>query len=169
MTASSAPAPRLPAPVSAWMASHSSAERRIAAALAIVAVIALLWVVFWQPMARDVAALRLAQAGNAAALAQALVIAREMASTPPGPPQAISTEARSLLDRVLAQQNLRGAVTSLDWREGRARIVLAAVAYETLIGTLEALQRDGHLRVVEATITARVEPGLVRAELTLAR
>ena len=169
MNASSALARRFPAPVSAWIASHSPAERGIAAALAIVAVIALLWVAFWQPMAGDAAALRLAKAGNAAALAQAREIAREMASTPPAPPQTTSTDARALLDRVLAQQHLGGAVTSLDWRDGRARIVLAAVGYDPLIAALEALQRDARLRVLEATITARVEPGIVRAELMFAR
>ncbi len=62
----------------------------------------------------------------------------------------------------------RGAVTSIDWRDGRARIVLAEVGYDALIVALEALQRDARLRVVEATLTARVEPGIVRAELTLA-
>jgi type II secretory pathway component PulM len=151
------------------MARHSPAERRIATALATVAVFASLWVVFWQPMARDAAALRLAKAGDAAALAQASEIAREMASAPPAAPQAAPTDLRAPLDRVLTQQNLRGAVTTLDWRDGRARIVLAQVGYDALIGTIEALQRDAHLRVVEATITARVEPGSVRAELTLGR
>lgn len=169
MNVSPSPTLRLPAPVSAWMASHSPFERRIAATLATVAVIALLWLVLWQPMARDATALRLASAGDGAALAHAREIAREMASAPPAAPQAARTDLRALLDRVLAQQNLRGAVTSLDWRDGRARIVLAEVGYDALIGALEALQRDAHLRVAEATITARVEPGLVRAELTLAR
>jgi hypothetical protein len=31
------------------------------------------------------------------------------------------------------------------------------------------LQRDAKLRAVEAALTARVEPGIVRAEITLAR
>ena len=169
MRASSLTTIRLPAPVSAWMASHSPAERRIAVGLATAAAIALLWVGFWQPMARDTATLRLATAGDATALAQAREIAREMASAPPGAPQRAPTDARSMLDRVLAQQGLQSAVTSLDWRDGRARIVLAAVGYDALIVALEALQRDARLRVVEATITARVEPGIVRAELTLGR
>lgn len=169
MNGSSPPTLRLPAPVSAWMASHSPFERRIAAALAIVAVIALLWLALWQPMARDAAALRLANAGDVAALAHAREIAREMTSATPAAPQSAPTDMRAPLDRVLAQQNLRGSVTSLDWRDGRARIVLAEVGYDALIGALEALQRDAHLRVVAATITARVEPGIVRAELTLAR
>jgi type II secretory pathway component PulM len=67
------------------------------------------------------------------------------------------------------QQNLRAAVTQLEWRDGRAHVVLAAVGYDALVGALEALQRDAGLRVVEATLTARVEPGTVRADFTLAR
>jgi hypothetical protein len=38
-----------------------------------------------------------------------------------------------------------------------------------LIGALETLQRDAGLRAVEATLTARVEPGTVRADFMLAR
>jgi type II secretory pathway component PulM len=84
-------------------------------------------------------------------------------------PKGVPTDARADLDRALLQQNLPSAVTSVDWRDGRAHLVLAAVGYDALIVALEALQRDTRLRAVEATITARVEPGTVRAELTLAR
>jgi len=38
-----------------------------------------------------------------------------------------------------------------------------------LIGLIDALAKDEHLRVVEAALTARVEPGTLRADLTLAR
>ena len=40
---------------------------------------------------------------------------------------------------------------------------------DALIAALEALQRETGLRVVEATLTALVNPGTVRAELVLAR
>jgi hypothetical protein len=72
--------------------------------------------------------------------------------------KAAAPDARADLDRVLAQLNLRTAVTSAEWRDGRASLVFAAIGYDTLIGLIEALQRDARLRVVEATITARVEP-----------
>ena len=78
-------------------------------------------------------------------------------------------DARSSLERVLSQQNLRSAVTQLDWQEGRARLVFAAVPYDALITMLDALQRQAQLRAMEATITSRVETGTVRAELTVAR
>ena len=152
------------------MATKSPVERRIAVILFVVVAVALLWTALWQPLTRDVASLRLARATNAAALARRPRASegneRALAHEPRRPPP---VDARADLDRALAQQNLRSAVTSLDWRDGRAHVVFAAIGYDTLIGLLEALQRDARLRAVEATITARVEPGTVRAELTLAR
>ena len=96
-------------------------------------------------------------------------MAKEIGGLARAPRDGAPADARADLERVLAQQNLRAAVTQLDWRDGRAHVVLAAVGYDALIAALEALQRDARLRAVEATLTARVEPGTVRAELTLAR
>ena len=159
----------VPASVANWMATHSSVERRIAATLALLVAIVALWTVLWQPMTRDAAALRVARAADAAALARARGMTKEIGELARATAKAAPTDARAGLDRALLQQNLRSAVTSVDWRDGRAHIVLAAVGYDALIVALEALQRDARLRAVEATITARVEPGTVRAELTLAR
>jgi len=160
---------RLPAPVTGWLATKSRAERRAVTALTLIAAGALLWAALWQPLVRDTAALRIAQAGNAAALANARRMAGEIGAL--GRASAIETpaDARAGLERLLAQQNLRAATTQLEWRDGRAHIVFAAVSYDALILALEAMQREVQLRAVEATLTARVEPGLVRAELTLAR
>ena len=162
---------KLPVPpsVANWMAIHSSVERRIAVATAILVAIAVLWTVLWQPMTRDAASLRAARTVDAAALARAREMAKEIGELARAAPKGVPTDARADLDRALVQQNLRSAVTSVDWRDGRAHMVLAAVGYDALIVALEALQRDTRLRAVEATITARVEPGTVRAELTLAR
>ena len=120
-------------------------------------------------MTRDAASFRVARAVDAAALARAREMTKEIGELSRASPKGASTDARADLDRALLQQNLRSAVTSVDWRDGRAHMVLAAVGYDALIAALEALQRDTRLRAVEATITARVEPGTVRAELTLAR
>src|SRR6185295_391585 len=106
---------------------------------------------------------------DAAALARARGMTKEIGELARAAPKSVPTDARADLDRALSQQNLRSAVTSIDWRDGRAHVVLAAAGYDALIVALEALQRDTRLRAVEATITARVEPGTVRAELTLAR
>ena len=41
--------------------------------------------------------------------------------------------------------------------------------FDTLVAAVAAVSRDDGLRPVEGTLTARVEPGTVRAELTFAR
>jgi len=159
----------MPAPVARWMAGKSPAERGIAVTLFVAVAAALLWVMVWQPLSRDTVALRLARAANASTLAEARDRVKELAELSRTSAKTASVDARADLDRALSQLNLRTAATSVEWREGRASLVFAAIGYDTLVGLIDALQRDARLRVVEATITARVDPGTVRAELTLAR
>jgi type II secretory pathway component PulM len=160
---------RAPAPVARWLAGKSRGERRIVAATVALVAVALAWIALWQPLVRDTTAMRAAQAGNAAALATARRMAAEITGLARNPAPPAAQDARAGLERVLVQQNLRPAVTQLEWREGRGRVVFAAIGYDALIVALEALQRDAQLRAVDLTMTARVEPGQVRAELTLAR
>ena len=159
---------RVPAPVASWLATKSRAERRIVAVILLLVGVALLWAALWQPLTRDMAALRVAQAGNAATLADARRTAKEIVVLARTPPKEAPADARAVLERLLVQQNLRAAVTQLESRDGRAHVVFAAVGYDALVGALETLQRDAGLRAVEATLTARVEPGTVRADVTLA-
>ena len=48
-------------------------------------------------------------------------------------------------------------------------MVLDAVRLDALVGLVDDLARTAGLRVVEARLLARVEPGTVRAEMTLGR
>jgi type II secretory pathway component PulM len=160
---------RLPIPVAKWLATKSRAERRTVAALLVVASLAVLWAALWQPLTRDAGSLRVALGANAAALSEARALAGEMRDLAGAPAPDARSDARADLERILVQRDLRPAVTQLEWREGRARVVFTAVSYDALVSALEALQRQAQLRAVEATLTARVEPGMVRAELTLAR
>lgn len=158
-----------PSPLVRWWAAKSAGEHRIVAAIAALVAAVLAWWVVWQPLTRDVAAMRAAQAREVQALAAAKSMASEMAGlarTPGAPPAA---DARADLERALTQQGLRAAATQIEWQDGRARVVFADVRFDALVAALEALQREARLRVVEATLTARVEPGTVRAELVLAR
>ena len=127
----------------------------------------LAWWLVWQPLVRDIAVMRAVQARDASVLSAATKMADEIAglarTSVPEP------NARADLERVLAQQGLRSAVTQLEWQEGRARLVFADVKFDALVAALEALQRDVRLRVVEGTLTARVEPGSIRAELVIGR
>jgi general secretion pathway protein M len=159
----------VPAPVASWLATRSRPERRIVAAMLLLVGIALLWATLWQPLTRDMAALQIARAGTAATLADARRMAKEIAELARMPPKEAPADARAIVERMLVQQNLRGAVTQLESRDGTVHVVFAAIGYDALVGTLEALQRDAGLRAVEATLTARVEPGTVRADFMLAR
>ena len=158
-----------PAPVARWLAEKSRVERRIVVAVAVAIGVTVLWLALWQPMRRDADAMRAARDSNATALAAARKMTEEAAGLARASQSSAPADARSTLERILAQQNLRGAVTQLDWQEGRAHVVFAAVSYNALIALLEALQREGNLRAIDAALTARVEPGTVRADLTLAR
>ncbi|HVN34864.1 MAG TPA: type II secretion system protein GspM [Casimicrobiaceae bacterium] len=161
---------RTPAPVARWLAGKSRTERRIVALIAAAVGVTVLWLAVWQPMRRDADAMRAAREVDAAALGAARKMTEEAAGLARAtPPPSMPADAHAVLERVLAQQGLRGAVTQLEWQEGRARLVFAAIPYDALVALLEALQREGHLRAVDATLTARVEPGMVRAELALAR
>jgi type II secretory pathway component PulM len=160
---------RVPAPMSQWWSSKSHGERRILAGLALVVAAALAWWAVWQPLNRDIAAMRAANTRGGVALAEARRMTDEIASLSRMAALGGDTDPRADLERVLAQQNLRAALTQQDWKDGRARLVFGAVAYDLLVASLEALQQETRLRVVEATLTARVEPGTVRAELVLAR
>ena len=58
---------------------------------------------------------------------------------------------------------------AIDLRDNRVHVVLSEVRFDALIAALDWLARDEGLRPVEASLTARVEPGTLRAELTFAR
>ena len=160
---------RAPAPLSRWWSSKSGAERRIVAGVASLVIAAVAWWVVWQPLTRDIAVTRQANARGMVALAEARAMTEEMAGLTRAAATRAGGDPRADFERALATQNLSASVSQQDWKEGRGRIVFSAVNYEALIAGLEALQRDAQLRVAEATLTARVEPGMVRAETVLTR
>jgi type II secretory pathway component PulM len=135
-------------------------------AIAVVCLVAVTTVA--QPLIRSADATRVALARDAIALADARERSAEIASRARSAAP-VTADAKSELERVLAQTDVRAALTQLDWQDGRARLTFAAVGFEALVRALEALQREARLRVIDAKLTARVEPGTVRAELTLAR
>ena len=157
------------APAARWLAGKTTGERRAVAVLLVVTAAALLWLALWQPLVRDTAAMRAVQADGAAALAAARTMADEAAGLARAGAPPASGDLRADLERALGQQGLRHALTQFDVQDGRARLVYTAIRYDALIAALETLQRAERIRIVEAALTARVEPGMVRAELTLAR
>lgn len=146
----------------------SRRERALVVLAAVVIVGALLYTAVWRPMTADIERLSrdlpVARASLAAARAQAdtLVALQRAGNNPRG------DDPRAVVERVLVERKLRPAVSLLDVNDGRVRLTFNAVPFVALPEALAALGREG-VRPVEAVITARVEPGTVRAEFTLSR
>ncbi len=159
----------LPPQLSRWWARKAGVERRVTIIVVALAAATLAWLGAWQPLIRDVASMRAAQPREAAALVEARRMVDEIAGLARGGAALPATDPRADVDRVLTTQGLRGLATQVDVTEGRLRVVFNAVPFDKLMLVLETLQRDARLRLIDATLTARVEPGTVRAELTLVR
>lgn len=141
-------------------------ERRFVVAGALVVAAALANVLLWQPVVADLpraerdairAELRLDRARAAAHAAGT--------RTPAQAREPVDVAVRA----ALARTGVAPSDATLEVDTGRATLVLASARFETLVALVDALARDAAVHVVDATITARVEPGRVRAELSLAR
>jgi type II secretory pathway component PulM len=166
---------RIPVPSAlarAWDRS-SSRERVLAAAAAAVVLFAVAWAGVWQPMQDDALRTRRDLQRDRAALAVARAQAEEITglnratqSANAGQPEG---DPRLPIERVLGERALKASLTSLEVKESRAQLVFTAIGFDALVGMLDALAKTDGLRPVELTLTSRVEPGTVRAEVTLAR
>jgi type II secretory pathway component PulM len=78
-------------------------------------------------------------------------------------------DLRPTVEGVMARFELRAAPVASATSEGRYAVVVDDARFDALVAALDALSRDAGVRVVAATLTARVEPGRVRADLTFAR
>jgi type II secretory pathway component PulM len=153
-----------------WWVLRSPRERFVLVLLACIAGIALLWLLLWQPLERDRERLARQLAEQRSALAEARKEADEIAGLARNAPASPAGEPRAAIESALARQGLKPVGGSIERLDGdRWRISLDAVAFDTLIAWLDTLQRDAGMRAAEVSVTARVEPGLVRADVTLAR
>ncbi|MEO8754796.1 MAG: type II secretion system protein GspM [Casimicrobiaceae bacterium] len=157
-----------PALASAWDRA-SRRERTMIVAAAVVLIGAAGWSWLWQPMHADIARLARDLPRAHGVLAAARAQAGELIALQRASGTARSGDPRAAVERVLAERNLRPAVTALDVQDGRVRLTFAAVRFDTLVAMLDSLARTDGLRAVDAVLAARVEPGTVRAELTFAR
>jgi len=129
----------------------------------------LAWALLWQPLARDLAASErdLAQARARAALAQGR--AADVAALSRQARAPATADPRAAVVRTLAASGLKASAPTIDAQDGGVRVTFAAVALDALVPWLDALGREEQLFPAEMTLTRRVEPGLLRAEITLAR
>jgi type II secretory pathway component PulM len=78
-----------------------------------------------------------------------------------------NADVRPAVDRVLSARGITYAVETQG--EGPLRIVVEVAPFDALIRALDALAHEDGVRAVEAIVSARVDPGTVRAELALTR
>lgn len=169
MMAALSPRFALPPRLSRWWAAKTPNEQRVVAAVALLIVATLGWLAIWQPLQQDLATLRATASGERAALADGERMAAEIAGLARTAPMPPAPEAQATLERIVSERGLRGSGTQVEWRDGRAKIAIDAVRFDALVAALETLQREARLRIVEATLAARVDPGTVRAEVVVAR
>jgi len=144
----------------------SPREQRLVAIAAVIVLAGVAWIGVWLPIKADIARLARdvpraeslattarAQADDIVALARAPVAAR--------------VEPLPAVERALAERNLRAAVGGLDMQDGRVRLTFTMVRFDALAPLLDALARNAALVPADITLQPRVEPGFVRAEISL--
>jgi len=153
-----------------WWHVRSAGERRTIVVLSLLIALALLWLAIWQPIVRDSQRLMQQLAADRVAIAEGRRAADEIAGLARVAPVSPAADPRAALDAVLAAKNLKSAVTQIERIDNdRLRITFDTIGFDTLAATLDQLQREARLRALEVVATARVEPGLVRADVTLTR
>jgi type II secretory pathway component PulM len=157
-----------PAVVRFWDGA-SPRERTLVLVACAVMLLAAAWTALWQPLVADTARLERARMRDSVVLAAARADAEDVAGLQRSAAPARSGEPRTAVERVVAERGLRPMLASLDVQDGRVRATFTAIRFDALVGALDALAKNDGVFPVEMTLTPRVEPGTLRAELVLAR
>ena len=159
---------RLPLPFARALDTMSASQRAASLALAIViacAVVVLVALRLHDAIVRSqesVARERLLLDVARARVAETATLAR--GTTPER-----SGDIRMAIERVLTANGLRYGKLDAQRGDDAQRIVIEAAPFDTLVRALDELMREDGVRVVDASLAARVDAGTVRAELALAR
>ena len=153
---------------SAWDRA-SLRERRLAMLAIAVVAVALGWGLLWLPLKSDIERTREERVRVSTLLALTRTSFEEGAGLLRASPKVNASDPRGAIARAFAERGLRMPAGAIDLRDNRVHVVLSEVRFDALIAALDSLARDDGLRPVEASLTARVEPGTLRAELTFAR
>jgi type II secretory pathway component PulM len=84
-------------------------------------------------------------------------------------PVAKNGDMRASVERIFARHAVSYRVPDAQGNAGTLKIVIEAAPFDALVRALDALSREEGVRVTDATLTARVDPATVRAEVELAR
>jgi type II secretory pathway component PulM len=121
----------------------------------------------WLPMKADIARLDARRASHRKACATAARAQADDIVALARAPVAARVEPLPAVERALAERNLRAAVGGLDMQDGRVRLTFTMVRFDALAPLLDALARNAALVPADITLQPRVEPGFVRAEISL--
>jgi type II secretory pathway component PulM len=157
----------LPASLASAWDRASPRERVLVRGMLLVVILAVLYAVAWQPLTADISRTRDALERDRAAYETLRAYAEPQAAPSAG--TAPAAEPLAGVTRALDARSLRASASQLEAREGRVMLLLGAVRFDALVTLLDDLARVERVRTLDARITARVEPGVVRAELTLGR
>jgi len=150
-----------------WWQLRTKAERTSVALACVIFTGALAWFALWRPLVEDIERTTQLVASQRAVLAEARRQADDIANLARNPSAPAPRDARADLDAAFARHGLKP--TALDRLDNdRLRVTFDAIGFDALVTLDDNLQREARLRVVDLAATARVEPGQVRAEVTLA-
>ena len=153
--------------IASWLGNGSN-RRRSSAAIAI-AVAALAVIAVSGPLPDAIARAKSDVARSRALVGNAQSLIADNESLGRGALPLRAGDIRAAVDGVLARHELRAVPVASVTGDGRYAIVLDDAPFDALIAALDALARETGVRVVAATLTARVERGRVRADVTFAR
>lgn len=152
-----------------WLDARTPRERGLIVAAAVLVAGFAVWLMIWVPLDASIATLRSEAPRSRAALAEGRrmaeaipALARSARAPEPAPPRAAVERAAAAAFGTVPGLLIGGADESI-------RVTLPAVAFDAVVMFVESLQREARLQLHEATLTARVEPGTVRAELVFRR
>ncbi|WP_455202003.1 type II secretion system protein GspM [Kaarinaea lacus] len=157
-----------------WYDGLDPRERRILIAGAAVLIIALLYLLAWEPLVKKISTLEKTNQENQALLVwmeQSAAEAQQLqaklkASGPSG-----RSKGQSLLgtiDRTAKTSKLDKSVKRVQPDgQTKARVWLENVSFDSMVNWLEKLQRQQGIRIVNTVIEKQDDPGLVNARLVL--
>ena len=154
--------------VDAWHAADPARKSLLVTGFVAVVLAAVL-AIAWQPLTGAIARARDDVARTRVELAIARMRTAETDSLARAASVSSSADIRSVVTRVLGEHSLASAPVDSKSADGRFAVVVADARFDAIVHALDALARDEGIRLVEGTVTARVDPGSVRAELTFAR
>ena len=123
----------------------------------------------WQPLTDAISRARDDVARTRVELAIARERAAETESLVRGAAPSSTADVRSAVTRVFGEHSLQSTPVDAKSADGRFAVIVADARFDAVVNAIDALASNEGIRLVEGTVTARVDPGSVRAELTFAR